>query len=53
MLPPLRGLTVYDRRQFGFVAREFLLEENRAEQLLDGVPPRLGQQSVGLDSSVE
>jgi hypothetical protein len=30
--PPLTGLTVYDRTRFGFVAREFVLEERRAEQ---------------------
>jgi hypothetical protein len=30
--PPLSGLTVYDRTRFGFVARDFVLEENRAEQ---------------------
>jgi hypothetical protein len=30
--PPLSGLTVYDRTQFGFVARDFVLEERRAEQ---------------------
>ena len=30
--PPLSGLTVYDRTQFGFVAREFVLEESRVEQ---------------------
>jgi quercetin dioxygenase-like cupin family protein len=30
--PPLSGLTVYDRTRFGFVARDFVLEENRAAQ---------------------
>ena len=30
--PPLSGLTLYDRTRFGFVAREFVLEERRAEQ---------------------
>jgi quercetin dioxygenase-like cupin family protein len=30
--PPLSGLTVYDRTRFGFVAREFVLEEDRAQQ---------------------
>lgn len=28
--PPLSGLTVYDRTRFGFVARGFVLEEDRA-----------------------
>jgi hypothetical protein len=27
--PPLRGLTFYDNTRFGFVAREFVLEEQR------------------------
>jgi len=30
--PPLSGLTVYDRTRFGFVTRDFVLEENRAAQ---------------------
>jgi quercetin dioxygenase-like cupin family protein len=30
--PPLSGLTVYDRTRFGFVAREFVAEEQRGEQ---------------------
>ncbi|MGP8010210.1 MAG: cysteine dioxygenase [Acidimicrobiales bacterium] len=30
--PPLSGLTVYDRTRFGFVARDFVLEERRAEE---------------------
>jgi hypothetical protein len=42
--PPLNGVTVYDRTQFGYVAREFVLEERRAEQPLVGGPPRLGHQ---------
>jgi hypothetical protein len=29
--PPLSGLTIYDRTRFGFVARDFVLEERRAE----------------------
>jgi hypothetical protein len=29
--PPLKGLTFYDRTPFGFVARDFLLEEVRGE----------------------
>jgi hypothetical protein len=31
--PPLSGLTVYDRTRFGFVARDFVNEERRAEEL--------------------
>jgi len=31
--PPLSGLTVYDRTRFGFVARDFVNEERRAEDL--------------------
>ncbi len=30
--PPLRGLTYYDRTRFGFVAREFVLEEQRTAE---------------------
>jgi hypothetical protein len=30
--PSLCGLTLYDRTRFGFVAREFKAEEQRAEQ---------------------
>jgi hypothetical protein len=30
--PPLSGLTVYDRTRFGFVACEFVAEEQRGEQ---------------------
>ena len=30
---PLSGLTVYDRTRFGFVARDFVNEERRAEEL--------------------
>jgi hypothetical protein len=42
--PPLSGLAVYDRTRFGFVARDFVTEERRAEQGLTGSPPRLGHQ---------
>jgi hypothetical protein len=30
--PPLNGVTIYDRTRFGFVARDFVPEERRAEQ---------------------
>jgi hypothetical protein len=30
--PPLTGLTFYDRSEFGFVAREFIPEEDRSTQ---------------------
>jgi hypothetical protein len=43
--PPLSGVTIYDRTRFGYVARDFVLEERRAEQLLAGSPPRLGHQA--------